>query len=97
MTAVAWHRFEVYSAVTPTTSTRFDWLATVCDHASVVPAVALVVDEAASNVTGPEAEASWRRTLAVMPSITFPLGMLKPKLVASRFGLVPLAAMLAVA
>ena len=36
VTVEAWQEFEVYSAVTPTTSTRFVWFATVCDHATVV-------------------------------------------------------------
>jgi hypothetical protein len=112
VTVVAWHEVEEYSAVTPTTRTRFDWFATVCDHASVVPADALV----------PEAEASWvivlvagaaelevstaialaplaslRSTLAVIPVMTFPDGIEKPKFVASRFALDELAAIDAVA
>ncbi len=48
-------------------------------------------------MTPPDAEDSFRSTFAWMPTIVFPLGMLNPKLVASRLALVPLAATLAVA
>ena len=101
MTVEAWHVFEVNSLVTPTTSTRFDWLATVCDQARVVPAVELVleVEEAVSYVTAgrlaaAEVALSWaiaglavaslRSMLALTPRIVLPVGMLKPKFVASR-------------